>query len=63
MADGTRSSAELAAWLAAEMTAGRLTLPDPSAADVNGVHAAAELQVTDTLRHLADCAALAPAAA
>jgi len=62
MADGTRSSAELASWLAAEMTAGRVPLPDLSAADVNGVRGVAEFQVGDTLRHLADSAVLAPAA-
>jgi SAM-dependent methyltransferase len=62
MADGTRSSVELASWLAAEMTAGRMALPDPSAAAGNEVLAAAEFQVGDTLRHLADSAVLAPAA-
>ena len=62
MSDGTRSSAELASWLAAEITAGRLPLPDrvSSDPDANGVLGLATHQVAETLRHLGDSAVLAP---
>src|SRR6185295_9642671 len=33
MSDGTRSSTELASWLASEITAGRVSLPEPVAND------------------------------
>jgi len=64
MADGTRSGAELASWLAAEMTAGRVPLPErvPSDVDATGLLGYAKRQVADTLHHLADSAVLAPAA-
>jgi trans-aconitate methyltransferase len=61
MMDGTRDRAELAAWLAAEIAADRMPLPDgvvaSSAADAV---AHAERQVAATLRHLADSAVLLP---
>jgi len=64
MADGTRSSAELASWLAAEMTAARVPLAErvPSDADANGVLGLAKRHVADTLHHLGDSAVLAPGA-
>jgi SAM-dependent methyltransferase len=60
--DGRRSSTELASWLAAEIAAGRIPLPEraPSDADAAGVFELAQRHVTDTLRHLADSAVLGP---
>jgi hypothetical protein len=64
MSDGTRSSSELASWLAAEITAGRVPLPErvPSDVDAGGALALAKHHVAETLRHLGDNAVLAPAA-
>jgi SAM-dependent methyltransferase len=65
MSDGTRSSTELASWLASEITAGRVSLPEPVAndADTNEVLRLAKRHVADTLQHLGASAVLAPAAA
>ena len=64
MADGTRSSGELASWLAAEMSAGRVPPPDGmlAAADADQMLGLAKSQVAETLRHLADSAVLVPGA-
>jgi trans-aconitate methyltransferase len=64
MADGTRSGAELASWLAAEMTAGRVGPPEAGLgdADADQMLELAQWHVADTLRHLADSAVLAPGA-
>jgi SAM-dependent methyltransferase len=64
MSDGTRSSSELASWLAAEITAGRVPLPErvPSDVDADAVLGFAKHQVAETLRHLGDSAVLAPGA-
>jgi SAM-dependent methyltransferase len=64
MSDGTRSKTELASWLAAEVTAGRLPLPErlESDADSNEVLELAKRHITDTLHQLADSAVLAPGA-
>jgi hypothetical protein len=65
MSDGTRSSTELASWLAAEITARRVHVPEQesSDADANDVLELAKRHVTETLRHLADGAVLVPGAA
>jgi len=63
MLDGTRSSAELASWLAAEIAAGRVSLPEPVPSDAEAVLALATRHVADTLRHLGDGAVLVPAPA
>jgi protein-lysine methyltransferase-like protein len=65
MSDRTRSSTELASCLAAEITAGRVPLPEQvsSHADTNDVLGLAKRHVTETLRHLADSAVLMPGAA
>ena len=60
--DGTRTSAELTAWLAAEIAAGRIALPEPAPGDAEAVLDLARRHVTDTLRQLADSAVLVPAA-
>ena len=60
--DGTRTSTELAAWLAAEIAAGRIALPEPAPSAAEAVLDLARRQVTDTLRHLAGSAVLVPAA-
>jgi len=64
MADGTRSSAELGSWLAAEINAGRVPPPDRILTDANAdqMLGAAKSHVADTLRQLADSAVLAPGA-
>jgi SAM-dependent methyltransferase len=64
MSDGTRSSSELTSWLAAEITAGRVPLPEQvsSDAEANDVLGLAKRHVAETLRHLADSAVLEPSA-
>jgi len=64
MSDGTRSSTELASWLAAEISAGRVPLPEQvsSHADANDLLRLAKGHVAETLRHLDDSAVLAPGA-